>query len=228
MNTLNDYFWKFLKVRPESYRLSPTTSFPLVDPLDENFEPPTQLVDFKQALTRLKREEGPVGFGVHFYMRDDYLEQFNRNFDKYVDELKRARCVLTPDYSIVHGMTPIEKMNAISQSRKFGQLMQEAGVTVVTTLQWGDPETFGYCFADVPKNNVVSISTVGIAKLKAGSPGREFFRLGCQEAVEQLKPRLILLYGSLTPECEFGDTPYRVYPNSHYPRGLKGKEVVNG
>ena len=205
-------------------------NFRLSTGVPADFKAPRILIDYKQALTRLGKGDETQKIGVHFYMDDELLEQFVRNFDNYLERLKKFSCVLTPDFSIISQMDSFCKKCAVYRSRKLGQLMQKAGITVVTTLQWEDENTFDFCFADVPKNNVVSISTVGIARTPVDSPTRAVFRKGFREALKRLTPSLVLLYRTLIPECEFDGVPYLVYPNSHFPRSNKdnGKESNNG
>ena len=225
-----DYFWKVLKVGDVNYRISPKTEFPVLYGLPRAFEPPAVLLDFKQAKKKLRRNRDRVDFGVHLYVDDKLLERFNRNFDGYLEEFRNVQCVLTPDFSIIPAMDPFCKRIAVYRSRKLGYLLQRAGVNVVPTLQWEDEDAYDFCFNDLPKRNVVSISTVSVACKPPGSKEREIFRKGFQEALKRLEPRFVMLYGTEIPECEFGDIPYRVYPDSHFPvKSEKNrKEVENG
>lgn len=98
------------------------------------------------------------------------------------------------------------------------------------TLQWEDESTFDFCFRDVPKNSVVSISTVGVANKHMDSSERKMFLKGFNEAMIQLTPREVMHYGALLPECNYGNTKFVVYPNSHFliDQFQFNKETANG
>ena len=224
------YMWDYLKVGNIRYEIVPITLFPKIYVLPRTFEPPLELRDFIQAHTDFQKNPTGADYGIHFYVFDEFLERFNRNFDGYLEEFRNVQCVLTPDFSIIPAMDPFCKRIAVYRSRKLGYLLQRAGVNVVPTLQWEDEDAYDFCFNDLPKRNVVSISTVSVACKPPGSKEREIFRKGFQEALKRLEPRFVILYGTEIPECEFGDIPYRVYPNSHFPvKSEKNrKEVENG
>ena len=194
--------------------------FPVIRNLARDFQAPPEMIDYKQALTRLRRDKsgGSLNVGVHFYMNDEELDRFYHNFDLYLEFMKRTSCVLTPDFSLAPAMEKLQKKHAIFRSRQVGQLLQNEGVTVCASLQWEDKDTLSYCYDGLPIGGVYSISTVGVARLAQESPSRAAFRVGFQEALRVLKPRLILLYGKKIPECEFGDVPFVRYDNSHFPK----------
>lgn len=225
-----DCLWDFYKVGNVSYEISPNTEIPLVFPLPSTFTPPKYLYDFEQAITLVHKGLDVSEYGVHFYMPDRDLMRFYLNFDEYLPLLKLFPCVLTPDLSITSAMPTLIKKKAVFRSRQIGQLMQKAGITVPITLQWEDETTYDFCFCDVPSRSIVSISTVGLAKKSKDSPERIAFRKGFQEAMKRTQPRFVLHYGAVIPECEYGNTEYKVYRNSHFliDQFQNGKEVNNG
>ena len=224
------YLWNYHRVGNLRYEISPETDFPRVYGLPSTFECPQYLCDYKQAITLVNKKLDVSEYGVHFYMNDNDLKRFYLNFDEYLPKLKPFRCVLTLDLSMSSDMPTFVKKEAVFYSRQIGQLMQRAGISVPITLQWEDESTFDFCFCDVPKNSVVSISTVGIANKRKDSPERVAFQKGFKAAMKRIQPRFVLHYGAVIPECEYGDTEYKVYHNSHFliDQFQNRKEVNNG
>ncbi len=137
------------------------------------------------------------GAGVHFFLDDYRFEAVWRDPMRYVSMLERFGCVLTPDYSVYIDMPePIQRYNAY-RGRAVGKLWQDAGLIVVPTLTWGEPNTYDWCFEGLPKNATVALSTVGLMKDKGGV---DLFRAGANEAMKRLEPSIVLAYGK---QCDF-------------------------
>ena len=79
------------------------------------------------------------------------------------------------------------------RSQALGKIWQDRGIKVIPTLCWAEKDSFSYCFSGIPKNSTVATSTVGVAQ--SDSAKKVWFE-GMKEAIKQLKPKRILLYGS--------------------------------
>lgn len=75
--------------------------------------------------------------------------------------LSRFACVLTPDFSCYLDIEPMQRWN-VCRGRVVGRALQDAGLTVVPTLTWGEPNTYAFCFEGIPKGSIVALSTVGL------------------------------------------------------------------
>lgn len=88
--------------------------------------------------------------------------------------------------------------------------MQDYGIKVIPTLQWCMPNSFDFAFDGIEQGGTVSVSTIGVKRDKEAS---EIWFNGMDEAIRQLKPKNIVVYG--------GDIGYNfkdinvVYINNH-------------
>ena len=159
---------------------------------------PDDLIGFNYVKNwRSKRD----GIGVHFFL-DDY--QFERIWKTPYGNIERMRgfgCVLTPDFSLYMDMPMAMKIWNVYRSRLIGQMMQDAGLTVIPTLQWADEESFTYCFEGIEPNGVYAFSTVGVMKEKGA---RERCYAGIGEAVKRLTPEGLIMYGAAI-KYDFGE-----------------------
>ena len=148
---------------------------------------PKDLISFNYMLT-----SKDYGKGIHFYI-DDY--QFGRVWttpDKYIDKLGMFDCALTPDFSLYLDMPLAMQIWNVYRSRLIGQIMQDAGITVIPTLQWADERSFDFCFDGIEPGGVVSVSTIGVKRDK--NAGGIWFA-GMDEAIKRLKPSHVVCYG---------------------------------
>ena len=155
--------------------------------------------------------------GVHFY-RDDYMiERIWRDPHKYKNRLSKFDCVLTPDFSLYLDMPLAMQIWNVYRSRLIGQIMQDAGITVIPTLQWADERSFDFCFDGIEPGGVVSVSTIGVKRDK--NAGGIWFA-GMDEAIKRLRPSHIVCYG--------GDIGYKFpcgvsYIANHNTERFRGK-----
>ena len=80
------------------------------------------------------------------------------------------------------------------RSRMIGQIMQRYGIEVIPTLSWGYEDAFEFCFEGLPKNSIVSISTVGVSN---DDESLRVWKEGVDESIKRLKPKAIILYGNM-------------------------------
>lgn len=148
---------------------------------------PTQLVGFNYARTTKKYDSF-----IHFYL-DDY--QFERVWNcpqKYVNLFKKFEGIFTPDFSLYKDMPlPIQIYNTY-RSRLLGKYYQDLGIKVIPTVSWSDERSFDFCFEGIPKNNVVTISTVGVLN---NLYSKKLFEVGLKKMKEILQPNKVLIYG---------------------------------
>lgn len=141
------------------------------------------------------------GLGVHFFLDDYQFERIWRNPSENIERLRGFSCVLTPDFSLYLDMPLAMKIWNVYRSRLIGQMMQDAGLEVIPTLQWAEEETLKFCFDGLPEGGVFAVSTVGV---KTDKGAQEIWKAGMTAAIKRLKPECIISYGSQI-DYEFGD-----------------------
>ena len=168
---------------------------------------PSHLIDFAQALTSKDFQAG-----IHFYIDDTRFERFWRSPQRYIPILKRFSCVCSPDFSLYRDMPLAMKIWNVYRSRLLGQIMQRAGIRVIPTLSWAEKDTYSFCFSGIDSHSVISISTVGVLN---SAKAQSAFRDGCRKMCAVIKPKAILLYGSM-PDFDFGKIEIFQYKYSRY------------
>lgn len=148
---------------------------------------PKDLIGFNYALTSTQKN-----VGVHFFVDDYQFERVWNQPEKYTRILAQYDCVLTPDFSLYMDMPRCMKLWNIYRSRLIGQIWQGAGMKVIPTMSWAEPETFEFCFDGIPEGSTVAVSTVGVLREKTA---REIWQQGADEMMRRIQPQTIILYG---------------------------------
>lgn len=187
---------------------------PALAPCDEV---PDDLVGFnyvKSLRGDLRRD------GVHFFLDDYQFERVWRRPDLYVRMLARFWCVLTPDFSLYRDMPLAMQLYNVFRSRLIGAFWQRHGLRVIPTLQWSTPESFDFVFDGLPERSTVAVSTVGVLTDPVATA---LWRLGMSEALERLRPNLVLLYGLPMPDFDWRGTEWIRYENKTIERMQHGR-----
>ena len=151
---------------------------------------PAELQGFNYAKSTPADAKADVG--CHFFIDDYQFERLWQRPDAYLDVLKPYKCVLTPDFSLYMDMPDAMQQWNRYRSAALGNYWQRNGITVVPTLSWAQPSSYGFCFKGLPRHSTVATSTVGVARDEAA---RAVWRDGMREAMKRLEPRRVLLYG---------------------------------
>lgn len=174
---------------------------------------PEDLIGFKYVKVQ---DVIPESIAVHFFI-DDY--QFERIWNQpavYIGMLldRGCECALSPDFSLYMDMPMAMKVWNVYRSRLIGQMMQDAGIKVIPTLQWAEPETFAFCFDGIEKGGTVATSNVGIMR---DEEALEVFRTGMDEAICRIKPDTILCYGKEMSDYDFHGIPVKYVEKTSKP-----------
>lgn len=153
---------------------------------------PDHLINFNEVLTSSDSKAG-----VHFFIDDYRFERIWNQPDRYIEILKRFDCVFTPDFSLYRDMPIAMKIWNIYRSRMIGQMCQSAGITVIPTMSWAEPDTFDFCFDGIEPDGVVAVSSVGVMR---DPEALDIFKNGMQKMLEVVEPAKIIFYGKPMPE----------------------------
>lgn len=156
----------------------------------------TEIIGFNYVLG----EKHPENKVVHFYL-DDY--QFERVWslpERYVELLKQYKAVLSPDFSMYVDFPRVVSMFNHYRKQWCGAYWQEYGINVIPTVGWSDEASFEWCFDGLPKEAMVSVSTIGAWKKPEA---RELWLKGWSKMLSVLKPETVLLIGKQFPEIKF-------------------------
>ena len=165
---------------------------------------PKDIIGFNYAKTNKEKN-----VGIHFYLDDYQFERIWNNPQEYIEILKQYECIFSPDFSLYMDMPIAMKIWNIYRSRLIGQYYQEQGIKVIPTLSWAEKETFKFCFDGIPKESIVSISTIGV---KRNKEALKIWKNGVDELIKRIKPSAILIYGGKL-DYDYGDIQVIYYKN---------------
>ena len=148
---------------------------------------PSDLIGFNYAKSSKEKD-----CGIHFYVDDYQFERVWNYPEKYVDVLWEYQCILSPDFSLYLDMPMAMKIWNIYRSRQIGAYYQSKGIKVIPTMSWAEEETFEFCFLGIPKESIVSVSTIGV---KEDKNALRIWNEGMKEMIRQIEPSTIIVYG---------------------------------
>ena len=167
-------------------------------------ELPSALFSYQRAGSNQK--EIASGTALHFYVYDYLFDgeygvwnslirgvEFKRGFN--LNKLERFDYIITPDYSL-NGDMPIEwQIWNIYRSRAVAHALQDLGYKVIINARWSDERSYEFCFTGIEEGSVVAVSSYGCSKELID---KNMFEKGLIELIVRIKPKAIILYGSLT------------------------------
>lgn len=174
---------------------------------------PDDLIGFKYVKAQ---PAIPEKTAAHFFIDDYQFERIWNNPPVYIGMLidRGCECALSPDFSLYMDMPMAMKVWNVYRSRLIGQMMQDAGLQVIPTLQWAEPETFKFCFDGILKGGTVATSNVGIMR---DQEALEVFRQGMDEAIKRIQPDTILCYGKPMDDYDFQGVEVRYIEKTSKP-----------
>lgn len=164
---------------------------------------PEEMIPFSQ-LGRSKNHDECICF----FEKDPLFADAVLAADEFIESLRGFPLVLSPDCSLYRDMPLATQIANVYLSRLVGHYFEEKGLTVVPTIRWSDErsytsELFGepFAFAGAPRRTIVAVGTYGCIR---GSENRRYFREGLAAMLDYLKPKTVLVYGSM-PDPVFAD-----------------------
>lgn len=87
---------------------------------------------------------------MHFFLDDCQFNRCWNNPDRYVEILKRFKCVLSSDFSLFTDFPKALQIYNHYRKHWLGAYWQMHGIEVIPTLCWSDEESFAWCFDGEP------------------------------------------------------------------------------
>ncbi|MCQ2411913.1 MAG: DUF4417 domain-containing protein [Sphaerochaetaceae bacterium] len=155
---------------------------------------PRKLIPFDK-ITKTKEEDFDAF--VHFYLPDVCFERFWKNPTKYIPILKKfAGCIL-PDFSLCYDFPyPLQLYNCY-KNRVLGYILAKNEIPVIMNVSFADSRTYDFCCNGIPHGNIIATGSLGTIK---NPENREYFTRGLIFILDKLKPRDLIIYGSVTEE----------------------------
>ena len=151
---------------------------------------PDELIGFNYVKSWKGSREG---IGVHFFLDDYQFERIWRSPYENIERLRGFSCVLVPDFSTYSDMPRAMQIWNIYRMRLIGQMMQDAGLTVMPILRTLGDDTIDWCLEGIEPGGVYANSTVGI--VREDKDFKEYCYRELEAVKRILKPECIVLYG---------------------------------
>ena len=128
--------------------------------------------------------------GVLFFV-DDY-KFYNIGFQpkRTFKKLSQYPVLCTPEYSMFADLPIWVQKQHIGLNRWVGAYWQSRGLKVIPSINWGLAQSFEFCFQGVEKDSIVAVGMIGCKMDKIS------FMRGYNEMLNQIKPEIILCYGT--------------------------------
>ena len=157
---------------------------------------------------------------IHFYIYDSLFREVIKNPYNFIDEFKEYKGIIGPDNSLyTNAIFPSVFVNTY-RNRAITYFLQKNGINVIPNVRWGNITTYSkICFEEkiaflgIPKNSIVSVGSYGTMK---NVDDRVNFLMGFEAMIEELTPKVVLIYGSEPKEITKKYEKYIkfvIYPN---------------
>lgn len=147
---------------------------------------------------------------LHFHLDDYRFEIVWHEPYKGIQSVKRNGiwAVCSPDFSVYPDAPLATLLWNTYRNRWTARLWQiEAGVTIIPSISWGFRKSWDFCFAGVPKGQIINLRTYKTFD----SLERQVFSEGYKAMCDTLEPHHILWFGEIfdnisdsIPKTQFG------------------------
>lgn len=151
-------------------------------------DPPYILWGFHHRKETLRKD-----IAIHFFIHDYRFTVVFNCPNKYLDELKKYRWVIAPDFSVQPQMPLEEKRYNIFNIKRITAWWQYNGINVIPNVVWCSGVDYDYCFDGLPKHSVIAINSTGVGH---DERSKQVWIEGYKKAIEILQPKLIIRYGA--------------------------------
>lgn len=160
---------------------------------------PDEIIGFNYAKSTPKEKRGELG--VHFFLDDSQFERVWNQPERYMKLLKDFKFVIASDFSLYWDMPVAIQAYNVYRNRLLSQYWQDNGITVIPELNWSFDDSFDYCMDGLPEGGTFAFSAIGCSM---GNFRKQWLKEGLDTAIEIMKPKKILYFGSKI-DYDFGD-----------------------
>ncbi|MBR1808024.1 MAG: DUF4417 domain-containing protein [Paludibacteraceae bacterium] len=175
--------------------------------------------DIIRAVPRTKENERNTTCG-HFYIEDAKIERYWNNLPKYERQLSQFKALIAPNLSCTEQMPLEAKRWNVFRNKLMAAWLQSRGISVIPDVMWWKNADMDWCLDGIPRHSVIAINSTG---LRRNENSKQIWLEGYKQAVEILKPTMILRYGA-KQSGEYEQIS-RYYPNDNQ---LLAQERRNG
>ena len=137
---------------------------------------------------------------VHFFLYDYKFGRAWDTPDSDIENLKKYRAVLTPDFSMYTEMPEAMLLYNVFRNRWCGAYFASQGMRVIPTVNFGLESSFNFCFEGIEKGSVVAVSTYMVQEKEGREPQKDFFMAGYNEMMRCIEPEAVICYHEPFPE----------------------------
>lgn len=166
---------------------------------DTNPPLPTKVIPFTKRNKSINHDEYII-----FYENDVEFGDVLVNPNKYVEEFKKFKGVISLDNSLYIDSPLTVQIGNVYKSRAIGHYFQTKGINVIPNCRWGDERSYTtsvlpekFAFLGIPKHSIVAIGTYGCNQ---GKEEKHYLREGIRAMLDEIEPRCVIVYGSMSPK----------------------------
>lgn len=163
-------------------RLTGQYDFPMLQ--RTNYEP-INVCQFKASEMKTRDKWG------HFFIDDYKFNALWTNTNRYMEQLKAYKGIITPDYSMYMNIPKAQQIWNCYRNRVLAYYIQKNGIKIIPSVSWTDRDSYDWCFDGVEEGSTVAISTNGCLSKSA----RPIFLEGFLAMIDKISPDKIIVVG---------------------------------
>lgn len=140
----------------------------------------------------------------HCFIDDGQFERLYRNYNRYIPLLSATDIVISSDFSMYRDYSQERLIWNCRRNRSLAYAMQQTlGEKLIPTAGFAGPDTWDWCFAGLPMNSTLAITTNGV---RSDPEAKRIFVGGVNSLVYQKHPYALVVCGKVD------DWIYKKYP----------------
>lgn len=133
--------------------------------------------------------------GIHG-LYNSIIYQDEERLNRFRERFKRVKYIIAPDYSLFGDFPNALQIFNIYKSRVcMCWLIANTNAKVIPNVRWTHSFTFEYCFDGIMKGSNIAVGVLGQIHNK---DNKKMFLKGFKEAIDEIEPSCILVYGFVT------------------------------
>ena len=136
---------------------------------------------------------------IDFFIDDVLFECFWNSPDRYLNILKKAKGIITTDYSMLPELLPGNNIWNCTRNRIMAYYLQQKGFNIIPVASWCNEDDFEWCFDGLPRNSSIAISSNGSMSTLYG---KRMLLKGIEAMNQRLNPTHIIVCGRKIKELE--------------------------